>query len=218
MLGVQLYGMTCPLLVNSEGQKMGKTERGAVWLDPERTSPYEFYQYFINVADADVMNVIKLLSDIGYDECRELESLPPERAHERIAQRRLAESMTKLVHGEMGLAAAKRASEILFGGEIEGLNERELNSIFQDVPNTTIALQELTGRTCNLIDSLVTAGLCKSKSEARRSLEAGSIYVNNRRESSIERVFSEQDLVAGNAIVLRNGRRNTQSSVSCELR
>jgi tyrosyl-tRNA synthetase len=207
MLGQQLFGMTCPLLVNSEGQKMGKTERGAVWLDGARTSPYEFYQYFINVADSDVLNVLKLLSDVPQAEYVELESLPAERAHERLAQNRLARSMTKLVHGEEGLESAMRASAILFGSEIGSLSEQELNSIFHDVPSTSKARDTLTSKQLSLIDGLVETGLCKSRGEARRALEAGSIYLNNRRESSNDRVFDEKDLVAGNAIVLRSGKK-----------
>lgn len=207
MLGQQLYGMTCPLLVNSEGQKMGKTEKGAIWLDASRTSPYEFYQYFINVADTDVLNVIRLLSDVPQQEYEELDKLPPERAHERLAQITLAQSMTKLVHGQQGLDSAKRASSILFGSEIGALSEQELSSIFHDVPSTIKPLSLLTSSQYSLIDGVVETGLCKSKSEARRSLDAGSIYINNRRETANDRTFNENDLVANNAIVLRSGKK-----------
>ncbi len=207
MLSVQLYGMTCPLLVNSEGQKMGKTERGAVWLNPARTSPYEFYQYFFNVADADVLNVIRLLSDIPREEHDELANLPESAAHERRAQKRLAESLTKLVHGEEGLEAAKRASAILFGGEIGAISGAELDSIFHDVPNTTMPLSRLQENSLTLVDALVESTLTKSKGESRRAIEAGSIYVNNRRETSVDRLLLSTDLVGGNAIVVRNGKK-----------
>ncbi len=207
MLGQQLFGMTCPLLVNSEGQKMGKTERGAVWLDAERTSPYEFYQYFFNVADADVLNIIKLLSDITQEEFRELESIPPDKAFERVPQRRLAESLTALVHGQAGIASAKQASEILFGGEINNLSSKELKSIFHDVPNATVSSETFSIGQLNLIDALVQCGLSKSKSEAKRGIEAGSIYINNRRESEIDRCLSASDLIGDSSIVLRSGKK-----------
>ena len=136
MLSQQLYGMTCPLLTTSDGRKMGKTEKGAVWLSPDKTSPYEFYQYFVNVADADVLMTIRFLSDIDHEEYRTLEAELATKPG--AAQRRLAESLTRLVHGDSGLQSALAASKMLFGGEIESLSDNELNSIFSDVPSSSL--------------------------------------------------------------------------------
>ena len=207
ILSTQLYGMTCPLLTTSEGVKMGKTEKGAVWLDADRTSPYEFYQYFVNVADADVLNVIRLLSDIEQAEATELEQAIIDRPHERLAQKRLAESLTTIVHGEQGLASAKKATDVLFGAEIDALSAKELKAIFHDVPNSAMLLSELKSDSVTLLDALVQSGLAKSKGEAKRAIEGKSIYINNRREETMTRVLNAEDIVAGTSIVLRSGKK-----------
>jgi tyrosyl-tRNA synthetase len=204
MLGQQLYGMTCPLLLTSEGRKMGKTEKGSVWLSPEKTSPYEFYQYFVNVADADVLMTIRFLSDIDEEEYRSLES---EMANKPgAAQRRLAESLTQLVHGQTGLQSAMAASQMLFGGEINSLSDQELNSIFSDVPSSSLPRARLT-EGLTLIDALCAVGLSTSKGEARRAIEGGSVYINNRKVEGIDRKLSEADLASESVIVLRVGKK-----------
>ena len=200
----QLYGLTCPLLLTSEGKKMGKTEKGSVWLSAEKTSPYEFYQYFINVADADVLMVLRFLSDVGREEYTAIEAAMTEKPG--AAQRRLAESITRLVHGEAGLQSALRASQTLFGAEIDSLSERELSEIFADVPSSTLPRARLD-EGLTLIDALVAVGLAASKGEARRAIEGGSAYVNNRRAEGIDRVLTTADLASETVIVLRHGRR-----------
>ena len=204
MQSQQLYGLTCPLLTTSDGRKMGKTEKGAVWLSAEKTSPYEFYQYFVNVADADVLMVLRFLSDVTRDEYLEIEASLPEKPG--AAQRRLAESLTRLVHGETGLQSALRATQTLFGAEIDSLSERELSEIFADVPSSSKPRSILeSGLT--LIDALVAVSLASSKSEARRSIEGGSVYVNNRKITTLDRSLTTTDLVGESVIVLRVGKK-----------
>lgn len=206
MLGRSLCGMTCPLLTTSDGKKMGKTERGAVWLSAEKTSPYEFYQYFINVDDKDVLMVLRFLTDVDSDECGVLEASLRDHPHLRAAQKRLAESLTRLVHGESGLNAAERATKIFFGAEIDRLSDAELVPIFRDVSSCEMPrtrLEEGVG----IIDAFCSAGLASSKSEARRSIQEGAAYVNNRRVESIERVLNANDLASETVVVLRSGKK-----------
>lgn len=204
MLSQQLYGLTCPLLTTADGRKMGKTEKGAVWLSAEKTSPYEFYQYFVNVADADVLMVLRFLSDVTREEYQEIEASLPQRPG--AGQRRLAESLTRLVHGEAGLQSALRATQTLFGAEIDALSERELSEIFADVPSSTRS-RSLLESGLSLIDALVAVSLSSSKGEARRSIEGGSVYVNNRKIAAIDRGLAAADLVGESVIVLRVGKK-----------
>ena len=204
MLSQQLYGLTCPLLTTSDGRKMGKTEKGAVWLSAERTSPYEFYQYFINVPDADVLMVLRFLSDVTRDEYLEIVATMAEKPS--AAQRRLAESITRIVHGEAGVQTALRASQILFGAEIESLSDKELNAIFADVPSSTMHRARLD-EGLTLIDALVAVLLVSSKGEARRAIEGGSVYINNRKVGEIARVLTTSDLASESVIVLRVGKK-----------
>jgi tyrosyl-tRNA synthetase len=204
MLSQQLFGLTNPLLTTSEGKKMGKTESGTVWLDANRTSPYELYQYFVNVADADVLMAIRFLSDIDRDEYTAIEAAMS--TSPGAAQKRLAQSVTRIVHGSEGLASATRASEYLFGGEIDRLSDTELQSIFSDVPSQATTRSSLDVG-LPIVDALVLAGLAKSKSEARRTIESGGIYVNNRRCEAVDRLLGPQDLASETVIVLRSGRK-----------
>jgi tyrosyl-tRNA synthetase len=207
MLGEQLYGMTCPLLLTSDGRKMGKTERGAVYLSPERTSPYAFYQYFINVDDADVLMVLRFLSDVTQDKWDELKTAVSEKPHERAAQKYLAESLTKLVHGESGLAAALRATQVFFGGTMENFNDRDLLAIFEDVPSQRLSFEVLNPPGYPIVDALVAAGLAKSKGEARRAIEGGGIYLNNVRVDAFDRLLDKESLAGESVMVLRSGRK-----------
>jgi tyrosyl-tRNA synthetase len=204
MLGQQLYGMTCPLLTTSDGRKMGKTEKGAVWLSSEKTSPYEFYQYFVNVADTDVLMTIRFLSDIAQDEYLTIESAMS--SSPGAAQKRVAESLTRLVHGEAGLESAMKATKTLFGAEIDSLSDTELNAIFTDVPSNTLPMAGLQSG-LPLIEALVAAGLASSKGEARRSIEQGSVYINNRKAEGIDRVLTAKDLASETVTVLRQGKK-----------
>ena len=204
MLSQQLYGLTCPLLTTSDGRKMGKTEKGAVWLSADKTTPYEFYQYFINVSDADVLMVLRFLSDVTREEYLEIEASMAQKPG--AAQRRLAESLTGCVHGETGLQTALRASQILFGAEIDSLSDKELSSIFADVPSCIMPRARLD-EGLTLMDALCAVSLVSSKSEARRAIEGGSVYINNRKAEGIGRALTPTDLASQSVIVLRQGKK-----------
>ena len=206
MRGVQLHGLTWPLLTKSDGGKMGKTESGTVWLSPARTSPYQFYQYWLNVDDADAGKCLRYFTELGREEIEALDTARRQSPEARQSQRRLAEEVTRLVHGETGLTKARRASEILFGAEIELLSDLELSEIFADVPSQTMPRSALAAG-LSMIDAFVSAGLAKSKGEARRKIEQGGAYVNNRRVDSIERRLNEADLASETVLVLRSGKK-----------
>jgi len=158
MLSKQLYGITCPLLTKSDGAKMGKTESGAIWLSPERTSPYEFYQYWIRVDDEDVGMCLRFLTELSEEEIKALDDARAAAPHERASQKQLAESLTRLIHGQSGLDKALQATAILFGAEIENLSDAELQQIFSDVPSVTLEPGRLDGG-IGIVDALVEAGL-----------------------------------------------------------
>ncbi|MBX3423300.1 MAG: tyrosine--tRNA ligase [Pirellulaceae bacterium] len=206
MHGSVLFGLTCPLLLTSDGRKMGKTERGAIWLDAQRTSPYAFYQYWLNVSDADVLLCLRFLTEIDCDEYRALEQSLAQSPEHRAAQRRLASWLTEFIHGQSGLESAQRASEYLFGAEIADLTDQQLMEIFYDVPSGTLTPAELSNG-FSILDAPVRVGLCKSKSEARRSLEQGGLYVNNRRIDSVDKLLTSADLASQSAMVLRIGKK-----------
>lgn len=207
MRGAQLYGLTWPLLVKSDGQKMGKTESGAVWLAAERTSPYQFYQYWINVADEDAGKCLRLLTELERPEIEALDESRGQDPASRRSQRRLAEELTRLVHGEAGLVAAQRATEVFFGAEIADLNDAQLCEIFADVPSREMPQSALESSGISLIDALCEAGLASSKSEARRAIQQGAAYVNNRREPDVERKLLKSDLASETVLVLRSGKK-----------
>lgn len=207
MHSVSLYGLTWPLLTKSDGAKMGKTESGAIWLSPERTSPYKFYQYWINVADDDAGKCLRFLTDLSLEEIESLDRSREGEPHRRESQKKLAESVTCLVHGDSGLHAAIKATEVLFGAEIENLTDAELLDIFADVPSVEIAPDRLSGGELSMIDILVESGLCSSKGESRRTIEQGGAYINNRRVDSLDRVLSVDDLASETVIVLRRGKK-----------
>lgn len=208
MLGKQLFGLTAPLLTTSDGRKMGKTESGAIWLDAERTSPYLFFQYWRNVTDSDVMRCIAYLTEIERDEYDSLQAQTIENPGACAAQKRLAEFMTKLVHGDKGLKSANRASEILFGGEINRLSDKQLVEIFADVPSSTASRQRLSGEGWWIVEALRESGLAPSSSDARRAITEGGVYVNNRRVTDVNRKLTAEDLASETVMVLRKGKRN----------
>jgi tyrosyl-tRNA synthetase len=207
MRSVQLYGMTWPLLTKSDGTKMGKTEGGAVWLDVNRTSPYQFYQYWINVDDADAGKCLRLLTDLNHSEIELLDIARINHPDKRDSQRRLAEEITRVVHGETGLQSAQRATEIFFGAEISDLNDSQLAEIFSDVPSKTISRSRLSDGTLNIVDALAESGLAKSKGEARRAIEQGGAYVNNRRIEGIDTQLTAEHLASETVMVLRSGKK-----------
>ena len=207
MHGQQLFGLTCPLLLTSDGRKMGKTERGAVWLDAARTSPYAFYQYWINVADADVLMCLRFLTEIDQAEYQSLEQAVASEPHKREAQKRLATWLTEFVHGAAGLQAAERATSVFFGAEIDRTTDAALQVIFADVPSAEIERSVLQSG-LNVGDAFVSSGLCKTKSEAKRTVQEGGAYVNNRRVTSPDQVLTLEDLASETTMVLRRGKKN----------
>jgi len=207
MRSVQLYGVTCPLLTKSDGTKMGKTESGAVWLSAVRTSPYQFYQYWVNVDDADAGKCLRMLTEVPRAEIEALDAARAAAPEKRESQRRLAEELTGLVHGASGLAAAQRATEIFFGAEIDSLSDAQLGEIFADVPAAHLPRTRLDGAGLNIVDALVEAGLAKSKGEARRTVEQGGAYVNNRRIEGIATQLGTQHLASESVMVFRSGKK-----------
>jgi len=208
MRQAQLYGMTWPLLTKSDGTKMGKTERGTVWLSAERTSPYQFYQYWMRIEDEDAGRCLRLLTQLSRDEIEQLDASRQAQPERRESQTRLAESLTQLVHGAEGLGAARKATEILFGAEIQDLSDKMLLEIFDGVPSHIAPRQQLDSGELNLTDALVLAGLAKSKGEARRAIEQGGAYVNNRRIEDWDYRLKPADLASESVIVLRRGKKN----------
>lgn len=205
---IQLYGMTCPLLLNSEGEKIGKTEKGTkVWLSAERTSPYLFYQYWRNLPDADAGKCLRYLTELRREEIESLDDSRTKEPHLAHSQLRLADELTRQVHGEAGLASAQRATQILFGGEIQGLDDAQLTEIFADVPSKELSRSMLDGEGLGILDAFVSAGLAASKGEARRTLQQGGAYVNNRRMDSEQKRLMQADLAGNSVLVLRSGRK-----------
>ncbi len=207
MRSAQLYGLTWPLLLKSDGAKMGKTERGALWLSPARTSPYQFFQYWINTDDADAGRCLRYLTELSHEEIESLDAARAAKPEARESQRRLAEELTRLVHSESGISAAQRATEIFFGAEIDKLSDQQLAEIFADVPSKNLPWSRLEPPGLNIIDAFVEAGLAPSKAEARRTIQQGGAYVNNRRVAGIDRNLTRADLASESVIVLRSGKK-----------
>ena len=207
MDAAQVYGITCPLLTKSDGGKMGKTESGTVWLSAERTSPYQFYQYWFNVDDADVSKCLRFLTECPREEIDALDVSRQEKPQERASQKRLAGALTELLHGAEGLAKAQLAAQILFGAEITSLSDAELSQIFADVPGVSLERARLDAGLA-LLDALVESGLVKSKGEARRAVTEGGVYVNNRRAEGAEFVLTREQLASESTVVLRRGKKN----------
>jgi tyrosyl-tRNA synthetase len=206
--GVQLYGMTCPLLENKFGQKMGKTEAGSLWLDEKKTSPYRFYQYWINMDDEDVGKCLRFLTDLPREEIDAVLAEHQTAPEQRLAQRRVAGELTRLVHGPEGLRAAEQATAVFFGGEIHELSDEQLQVIFDDVPSRELARGRLDGAGLGIVDALAEAGLAKSKGEARRIVGQGGVYVNNQRVEDVQRQLTAGDLAGESILVLRTGKKN----------
>jgi tyrosyl-tRNA synthetase len=208
MLGVELWGLTWPLLTTSSGGKMGKTESGTIWLSSAKTSPYHFYQYWINTADEDVLKFILLFTEVPPEEFRQLAEALRQDPSRRIPQRFLATELTRLVHGPEGLATAERATRFFFGEAIENASDAELESIFGDVPSGELTRSVLEEPGLSVVDAVVACGLAKSKSEARRLITQGGVYVNNRRVEDLEKRLTTSDLASPSIMILRTGKKN----------
>ncbi len=207
-LGATVWGLVFPLLTKADGSKYGKTATGTVWLDPKRTSPYRFYQFFVNADDADVVKLLKTLTFLSQEEIAALETEMTSNPGARVAQKRLACEMTRLVHGEERLAGAIKASEVLFGGSIDGLSVADFQDVVAEAPNKDIEQARLEGAGTSLIDLLVHSGLCPSKGQARKDIVGGGIYLNNIRVGEITRTAATSDLLFGKHLLLRKGKRS----------
>jgi len=204
----QAYGMVYPLITKADGTKFGKTESGTVWLSAERTSPYRFYQFWLNTDDRDVVNYLKIFTFLPKERIDELEADVKERPEQREAQRVLAREMTGLLHGPTALDRAEQASKALFGGDITGLPAEDIQDVFSEVPSSEISKNSLGGgENANIVDLLVNTGFLKSKGEARRSIGEGGIYLNNIRVTDPAQTVSTNDLIDGKFLVLRRGKK-----------
>lgn len=207
--GATVHALTTPLVTDSEGKKFGKsTGGGSLWLDPDMTSPYAWYQYFVNTADADVVRYLRWFTFLSSDELADLEQATTERAHERAAQRRLARELTTLVHGEDATRSVEHASQALFGrAELAELDEPTLAAALREASNNQVAALEPGGPDA-IVDLLVASGLSPSKGAARRTVAEGGAYVNNARIDSEEWAPQPGDFLHGRWLVLRRGKRN----------
>ncbi|MDX2110077.1 MAG: tyrosine--tRNA ligase [Verrucomicrobiota bacterium] len=206
-VGGSAFGLTYPLIMGSNGQKFGKSSGAAVWLDSEWTTPFAFYQYLVRTEDADIENFLKYFTFVSIDEIASLMEQHKSAPEKRVPQKRLAEELTRIVHGEAGLARALKASEVLFGGGLDGLGEKELRAIFADVPSHRAASTALDAG-IPIVELLIAAKVCPSKNEARRALQAGGLYLNNQRIEDPALIVTRAQLAAGNLLVLRSGRKN----------
>ncbi len=203
-----VYGLTLPLITNADGTKFGKTVAGAVWLDPARTSVYRFYQFWIRTDDRDVIRYLKYFTFLTQEEIAELEKQHAANPGARAAHKALAKAITDLFHGADATAEAMRASEILFGGELKGIQESTFNEIVGEVPTKDLPRNQLDGNGAVLVELLIQAGLSSSRGQARKDIEGGGVYVNNIRESNFQRVVTAHDLLFGKHLLLRKGKRN----------
>jgi tyrosyl-tRNA synthetase len=207
MHGRPAGALVYPLIVKADGTKFGKTESGSVWLSAQRTSPYRFYQFWLNTDDRDVISYLKFFTWLEKEEISELEETVVQRPEQREAQRRLAQEMTRIVHDVTALEKAEQATQALFGGEVGGLSADDIADIFADVPSGQISIQELQGGKL-LQDLLVACNITPSKSEARRAIEAGGVYLNNRRIADPAAVVLAGDVIDSRFLIVRRGRKN----------
>ena len=203
----RLYGVTIPLITKSDGSKFGKSEGGAVWLDARKTSPYEFYQYFLNQADADIVRYLKIFTLLDLEEIASLERQVETAPHERIAQRRLAEEVTRTVHGQEELEKAIRASKVLFGEKIENLDDRAISTIFREVPSCKRELSTLQNG-WSLVDALIETEVCGSRGQARKLIRAGGVYINNIPQKDAELKLTPAHLASETFLIVRVGKKN----------
>ncbi|MGR3765375.1 tyrosine--tRNA ligase [Rossellomorea sp. NS-SX7] len=197
------FGFTIPLVTKADGTKFGKTESGAIWLDPEKTSPYEFYQFWINTADADVVKYLKYFTFLSQEEIEGLAGSVETEPHLRKAQKALAEEMTKMIHGEEALDQAIRITAALFSGDIKSLSASEILEGFKDVPS----FEQPKGDAIGLVDLIVNAKISPSKRQAREDVGNGAIYINGERVTDLQHVIDEKDMIEGQFTIIRRGKK-----------
>jgi tyrosyl-tRNA synthetase len=229
-LGKPVFGLTLPLITNADGTKFGKTEAGAIWLDPKRTSVYKFYQFWINTDDRDVIRYLKYFTFLTKERIDELAEKHDKNPGAREAHTVLAIAITELIHGKEAMKQAVAASTILFGGLLEGITENTFNELLQtddfserkfnfqqkvldkasgEIPQVDLNAKQFEGAGFPLINLLIFAKLSPSKGQARKDIEGGGIYVNNIREINVQRlVTATKDLLFGKYVLLRKGKKN----------
>jgi tyrosyl-tRNA synthetase len=207
-LGETVFGLTFPLMTKADGTKYGKTATGTVWLDAKKTSPYRFYQFFIQLEDGDVIKILKMLSFAPQAQVLELEQQQAANPGARAPHKFLARELTALIHGQTAADDALRASEILFGGKLDGIAESTFNEIVGEVPTREIEKSKLEGVGMPLVELLVHSGLCPSKGQARKDVEGGGVNINNVREAVAARAVTTSDLLFGRHLLLRKGKKN----------
>ena len=205
--GARAHALVTPLITTASGAKFGKTESGAVWLDADKTSPFQFYQFWLNSADADAVRLLRFYTFLTPDEIAEMESAVSDNPQAREAQRRLASEITRMTHGESGLGKALAATRALFGGDISGLSADELLDVFQDVPSTSLPRERLEGGGATLQELVALTGLAASRAEARRLIQGGGVTLCGERVSDHRRAVRVEDAVDGRIIILRRGAR-----------
>ncbi len=200
---IKVHGLTVPLITKADGTKFGKTAGGAVWLDPEKTTPYEFYQFWINTDDRDVVKFLNYFTFLDQEELDKLQAEVDHNPGDRVAQRRLAEEMTKLVHGQDALDQAQKISASLFSGDLKQLTAEDIEQGFKDVPTYQAEKSDIS-----LLDLLVQASISSSKRQAREDIGNGAIYVNGERNQDLQHVITEADRIEDKFTIIRRGRRN----------
>jgi tyrosyl-tRNA synthetase len=207
-LGKTVFGLTLPLITNADGTKFGKTEAGAIWLDPKKTGVYKFYQFWINTDDRDVIRYLKYFTFLSKEEIVKLADEQDKNPGGRIAHETLAREICVLIHGDDSTVRAIIASDVLFGGSVNRITEADFNEIIGEVPTKEIEKSKLGGAGISLVELSIIAGLCPSKGQARKDIESGGIYIQNDRETSITRAVTTNDLLFGKHILLRKGKKN----------
>ncbi|MBC8702297.1 tyrosine--tRNA ligase [Staphylococcus pseudintermedius] len=203
MYGVtDVYGFTIPLVTKADGKKFGKSESGTIWLDPEKTSPYEFYQFWINTSDDDVIKFLKYFTFLSKTDIEALEKSVVEEPHLRKAQTTLAEEVTRFIHGNDALAEAQRISQALFKGDLKSLSAEEIKAGFKDVPQVT-----LSNETTNIVDALVETKIASSKRQAREDITNGAIYINGERQQDLAYTLSNDDRYDDTFTIIRRGKK-----------
>ena len=198
----EAYGLTIPLVTKSDGKKFGKSESGAVWLDAKKTTPYEFYQFWINQSDEDVIKFLKYFTFLSKEDINRLEQSRDEAPHLREAQKALAENVTEFIHGKEALDDAIRISEALFKGDLKSLSSKDIKAGFKEVPQV-----EVSKATTNIIDVLIESGIASSKRQAREDVNNGAIYINGEREQSVDHNLTDEDKFDNEFTIIRRGKK-----------
>jgi tyrosyl-tRNA synthetase len=207
--GGHAFGLTNPLLLTSAGKKFGKTEDGNVWLDAKRTSPYKFYQYWLNTADEDVVRFIKIFTEADDAAIVELESEVKANPAERSAQKFLASEVTTLVHGKLEAEKAAKSASILFGGDLLSVDAGTLQEIFSDVPSFELSRSTLASGIA-VVDLVVTSGLFDSKGAAKRAIEGGGLSLNQKKVTNLGMKIEESMAIDGQLLIFKSGKKNYQ--------